>query len=194
MSTLHETQLANQKTELGFWLYLMTDLMLFASLFAAFMVLRVGTNGGSSGVDIFNPQYALLETFVLLASSLSCGIALISARFGKLKPAVIYLVITMLLGASFLFLEIREFALLVLEGNSAASSAFLSAFFTLVATHGLHILIGLVWAGALLYSITKKGLQPRVLHKFGLFALFWHFLDIVWIFIFSVVYLIGGLS
>lgn len=183
-----------EKAELGFWLYLMTDIMLFASLFATFIVLKPGTNGGVAGTDILDPSYALIETFVLLASSVTCGLALIAARFKKPVQSLGFLLATILLGFIFLGLELREFATLVGEGNSWQASAFLSAFFTLVATHGFHILVGLLWASVLFFRITTRGLDGNMLRKFGLFALFWHFLDIVWIFIFSVVYLIGGVS
>lgn len=193
-SQRHDLREKHEKAELGFWLYLMTDVMLFASLFATFIVLKPGTNGSATGADILDPSYALIETFVLLASSVTCGLALIAARFKKTSQSLGFLLATILLGLVFLGLELREFATLVSEGHSWQVSAFLSAFFTLVATHGFHIFIGLVWASVLFVRILAKGMDDNALRKFSLFALFWHFLDIVWIFIFSVVYLIGGLS
>ena len=183
-----------EKSELGFWLYLMTDIMLFASLFATFIVLKNSTNMGVTGHDILEPGYALIETFVLLASSVTCGLALISARFKKRGQTLGFLLATIILGVTFLALELHEFAGLVADGNSWRASAFLSGFFTLVATHGLHILIGLIWASVLYFAMVRRGMETNAVRKFSLFALFWHFLDIVWIFIFSVVYLIGGLS
>lgn len=190
----HELREKQEKAELGFWIYLMTDVMLFASLFATFIVLLPGTNGGVTGADILDPSYALIETFILLASSVTCGLALIAARFKKTSQSLGLLLGTILLGFVFLGLELSEFATLVSDGHSWQASAFLSAFFTLVATHGFHILIGLAWASILFFRIVLKGMDDNALRKLGLFTLFWHFLDVVWIFIFSVVYLIGGVS
>lgn len=180
------------KAELGFWLYLMTDLMLFASLFATFVVLQGGTNGGPSGQDIFNLDYVMVQTFLLLLSSVTSGLALVAAKFGKIKQMIVFLIVTILLGMGFLGLELAEFATLVSEGHSWTHSAFLSSFFTLVGTHGLHIFIGLIWAVTLLVVSLKQGLSTNRLRKLGLFTMFWHFLDLVWIFIFTIVYVIGG--
>lgn len=185
---LHKKETA----ELGFWLYLMTDIMLFGGLFATFMVLRHNTNGGVDGHELFDTKYALIETFVLLGSSLMCGLALLSAKYKKPKEAKIYLGITLVLGAAFLAMELYEFWSFVQEGHSWQASAFLSAFFTLVGTHGLHITIGLIWGIVLLYTIFKRGFTENLMRKLGLFTVFWHFLELVWIFIFTVVYLIGG--
>lgn len=177
---------------LGFWIYLMTDLMLFASLFATFMVLRGNTAGGPGAGEIFNMPYVLVETFVLLYSSLMAGLAFVSAKFDKLKAATVYLVLTLLFGSIFLFLELYEFTQMVSEGHSWTVSAFLSSYFTLVGTHGLHILVGLLWGGILLVKILRGKWNEHTVRKLGLFVVFWHFLELVWIFIFSVVYLIGG--
>lgn len=177
---------------LGFWIYLMTDLMLFASLFATFMVLRGNTAGGPAASEIFSMPYVLVETFVLLYSSLMAGLAFVSAKFGKLKAATIYLVLTLIFGAIFLFLELYEFTQMVAEGHSWTASAFLSSYFTLVGTHGLHILVGLLWGGILLVKILRGKWNEHTVRKLGLFVVFWHFLELVWIFIFSIVYLIGG--
>lgn len=187
-------QLRQEKTELGFWLYLMTDIMLFASLFATFYILRANTNGGASGMTLFDPTYALAETLILLASSVTGGIAFVSMRFSKERQALWLLAATIVLGVAFLMLELREFIQFASEGNSWTMSAFLSGFFTLVGTHGLHILVGLIWASTLFQAFVTKGSSQHLVRKFGLFTLFWHFLDVVWIFIFSVVYLIGGTS
>ena len=178
-----------EKAEFGFWMYLMTDIILFASLFATYMVLRNNTAGGETGSELFDPTYALAETVILLMSSFTCGIAALAMRFKKKDLAVGMLSATFLLGAAFIFLELREFIQLVSEGQSWQVSAFLSSFFTLVATHGLHITIGLIWGSVMLWYIFKKGVNANSLRKFTLFSLFWHFLDLVWIFIFTIVYL-----
>jgi len=191
---MNELAARADKTNFGFWIYLMTDMVLFASLFATFMILKDATAGGVSGHDILDPSYALAETIILLTSSVTCGIASAAYRFKKIDLAKILLFVTILLGVSFLTLELHEFIKLATEGNSWQASAFLSGFFTLVATHGLHISIGLIWAITLFYAILQRGADENLTRKVGLFALFWHFLDIVWIFIFAVVYLIGGLS
>lgn len=182
----------NQLRELGFWTYLMTDIMLFASLFATFMILRGATNGGPGGHELLDINYGLTETFVLLASSLTCGLTLISVRFTKRIQALIFLTVTIVLGGYFLGLEIHEFAQLIADGHGPSTSAFLSSFFTLVGTHGFHILVGLIWAITLVVLLIKRGISSNLLRRFGLFALFWHFLELVWIFIFTVVYIIGG--
>jgi len=182
----------SQIATLGLWIYLMTDLMLFASLFATFMVLRNNTACGPAAADIFNMPYILIETLVLLFSSLMCGSAFVSAKFGRLRDMRMYLGLTILFGAVFLGMELYEFSQLVGEGHSWSVSAFLSSYFTLVGTHGLHIAVGLLWAGILLVRLLARPSESNSLRKLGLFVVFWHFLELVWIFIFSVVYLIGG--
>lgn len=178
-----------EKTEFGFWLYLMTDIILFASLFATYMILRPNVNGGPSAAELLDPTYALMETLLLLTSSFTCGLAALALRYKRIRLAVGMLLGTLGLGAGFLALELYEFAELVHHGHTWAESAFLSAFFTLVGTHGLHILFGLIWGGVMLGYILKKGSTANSMRKFTLFSLFWHFLDLVWIFIFTIVYL-----
>lgn len=178
-----------EKTELGFWLYLMTDIILFASLFATYMILRPNVAGGPGAANLLDPSYALIETIVLLTSSFTCGIAVLALRFKRVTLAIGMLVTTLLLGLTFLSLELYEFAELVHEGHSWRQSAFLSAFFTLVATHGLHITFGLIWGGVMVHYVAKKNRTAHSLRKMTLFSLFWHFLDLVWIFIFTIVYL-----
>lgn len=178
-----------EKAELGFWLYLMTDIILFASLFATYMVLRPSTAGGPSAADLLDPGYALIETIVLLTSSFTCGIAILALRFKYVRIAVAALGVTMLLGGIFLGLELSEFAELIRDGHTWQQSAFLSGFFTLVATHGLHITFGLLWAGVMASYVWKRGSTANSVRKLTLFSLFWHFLDLVWIFIFTIVYL-----
>jgi len=179
------------KTTFGFWLYLMTDCMLFASLFATFAVLRTATANGPSGQEIFELPVALAETLILLTSSFTCGLALLAMKQGNMRQMLINFAMTYALGVAFLTIEISEFSKLIAEGHSPAQSAFLSAFFTLVGTHGLHILTGLIWLFVMVVVLTKRGLTAKLTRQITLFGLFWHFLDLVWIFIFTVVYLLG---
>lgn len=181
------------KTVLGFWVYIMTDCVLFASLFATFVVLRNNTFGGPSGAELFSLPFVLTETLILLTSSFACGLALLAAKAGNKRLSLSWLAITFLLGVAFLSLELSEFTHLINEGNSWRRSGFLSAFFTLVGTHGLHILTGLVWLSLLVVQILRKGMRHDTLRQLTLFSIFWHFLDVVWIFIFTVVYLMGAI-
>lgn len=176
---------------LGFWIYLMTDCVLFATLFATFAVLRNATAGGPSGSELFSLPFVLLETIILLVSSFTVGLGLLAARAGKKRRSLAYLFITMLLGILFLSLELGEFAKLLQEGHGWQRSAFLSAFFTLVGTHGLHITAGLIWMVTLIVQIFRNGISSINLHRLTMVAMFWHFLDVVWIFIFTIVYLFG---
>jgi cytochrome o ubiquinol oxidase subunit 3 len=181
------------KTTSGFWLYLMTDCILFASLFATYVVLHGNTASGPSGADIFQMPTVLAETFILLTSSFACGIALLAMKQGKTKQMIGWLAVTYLLGVAFLTIELTEFSGLVAEGHSWQQSAFLSAFFTLVGTHGAHIFVGLLWLLVLSFVLFKRGLTEKLKRQFALFGLFWHFLDVIWIFIFTVVYLMGAI-
>jgi cytochrome o ubiquinol oxidase subunit 3 len=179
---------------IGFWIYLMTDVLLFASLFATFAVLRNSTFGGPSGADIFNLPFVLVETMVLLTSSFTVGLAVLAAQRGYKKQTLIWLGLTFLLGIVFLVFELSEFSHLATEGNSWQRSGFLSAFFTLVGTHGLHIIVGLLWMLVMMIRLWRFNLKKTDLNRLALLGLFWHFLDVIWIFIFSVVYLIGSMS
>lgn len=181
----------NQRTAFGFWVYLMTDCILFAALFATYAVLHNNTNGGPNGRALFNLPYVLAETLILLTSSFSCGLALLALQRHSRRWLLLFLVITFGLGASFLGLELREFHHLANEGNSWQRSGFLSAFFTLVGTHGVHITVGLIWLAVLFQQTVKRGLTVQLSRKIQLFSMFWHFLDVVWIFIFTIVYLLG---
>lgn len=185
----HQQEFA--KTTLGFWVYLMTDCVLFASLFATYAVLRNGTAGGPTGADIFELDFVLTETLLLLTSSLTSGLALVGIRTGNKRMVGLMLAATFVLGAAFLFMELSEFTKLATEGHSWQASAFLSAFFTLVGTHGLHISVGLLWILALARSLVTRGITNAFHKRLALFSLFWHFLDIIWIFIFTLVYLLG---
>ena len=189
----HEVELVakRERSQLGFWLYLMTDLMLFTSLFATFMVLRHGVNGGPSGQEIFSLGFVLIETIILLTSSYMCGLANLAIHANRFKEFVVYLASMIALGIAFLCMELTEFGHLIAEGYDWTHSAFLSSFFTLVGTHGLHIAIGLLWAGVLIWAMYRQGRHEDLKRKFSLFAIFWHFLDVVWIFIFTIVYIMG---
>lgn len=180
------------KTPFGFWVYIMTDCVLFATLFATYAVLRDNTFGGPSGADIFSMPFVLTETLILLTSSFTCGLAMLATHRNDKRQVVLWFIITMLLGIAFLTMELSEFRHLAHEGNSWRRSGFLSAFFTLVSTHGLHITIGLLWMGTLVTQIYRRGLTAAIASRLTLVSLFWHFLDIVWIFIFTVVYLMGA--
>lgn len=191
MSEESEKTVLLNRTSVGFWLYLMTDCILFATLFVTYVVLRGATAQGPGGQEIFEMPVALAETLILLTSSFTCGMALIAMKEKKIGQMYMALAATYILGASFLLIELSEFAKFVAEGHSWQQSAFLSAFFTLVGTHGLHILTGLIWLLVLVYALTRKGLTEKVVRQMTLFGMFWHFLDLVWIFIFTVVYLMG---
>jgi cytochrome o ubiquinol oxidase subunit 3 len=182
------------KTTLGFWVYLMTDCVLFASLFATYAVLRGGTAGGPSGAELFELDFVFIETVLLLVSSLTSGLALLGIRTGNRRFIFTMLGLTFALGAGFLGMELFEFSKLVAEGNSWQTSAFLSSYFTLVGTHGLHIAIGLLWLLVLARSLWTRGITNTFHKRLTMFSLFWHFLDIIWIFIFTLVYLLGAVS
>ncbi len=180
---------ANDRAMFGFWVYLMTDLLMFAVLFAVYAVLHGNTLGGPSDKDLFSLPLALKETLILLTSSFTCGIGMIAARRGDKKQVLAWFGVTFVLGLMFLSLELSEFAEFIHEGHTMQSNAFLSSFFTLVGTHGLHITSGLLWMAITMAYVLKRGLNSQMLRKLAMLSLFWHFLDIVWIFIFTVVYL-----
>lgn len=181
------------KTVLGFWVYLMSDCLLFGTLFATYAVLHPSTFGGPTSRELFSLPLAFAETLILLASSITCGLALLSAVRSRLSHVMVWLAVTALLGAVFLALEIHEFTHLVHTGNSWTRSAFLSAFFTLVGTHGLHISVGLLWVLVMIGQLAAQGITVNTFRRLVVFGLFWHFLDLIWIFIFTFVYLLGVL-
>jgi cytochrome o ubiquinol oxidase subunit III len=184
----HEVEV-NDRVMFGFWVYLMTDLLMFAVLFATYAVLQGNTLGGETGRELFSLPLALAETLLLLSSSFTVGIAMVMARQGKKAKTLLWFGITFALGLAFLGLELMEFAEFIHEGHTLKSNAFLSAFFVLVGTHGLHITSGLLWMAISLIFVMKRGLNQHMVRKLAMLSLFWHFLDIVWIFIFSIVYL-----
>ena len=185
---------ASAKTLYGFWLYIMTDCILFASLFATYAVLRNNTFGGPNGEVLFSLPFVLAETLILLTSSFTCGLGILAVRKKRKNLVLALFSITFLLGCAFLGLELHEFRQLAIEGNSWRRSGFLSAFFTLVGTHGLHITSGLIWMATLLVRLDRQGFRSNTLKRFTMLSVFWHFLDIVWIFIFSIVYLMGVIN
>lgn len=183
----------SSKTIFGFWVYLMTDCVLFASLFATYAVLQGNTFGGPDGRELFSMPFVLTETIILLTSSFTAGLALLAMQSRNKQQVLLWLAVTFALGVAFLSMEISEFAQLIAEGNSWQRSGFLSAFFTLVATHGLHIATGLLWLLVVFAQVIRKGFTASSVQRITLFSLFWHFLDVVWIFIFTIVYLMGAL-
>ena len=186
----HEEE-ANQRVMFGFWVYLMTDLLMFAVLFAVYAVLHGRTEGGPGGSELFSQPLALTETLLLLTSSFTCGIGMYAARRGNKNQVLAWFSVTFLLGVAFLSLEMKEFAELIGEGYTMSSNAFLSSFFVLVGTHGAHIISGLLWMLVTLLFVLVRGLNGPLVRKLALLSLFWHFLDIVWIFIFTIVYLMA---
>jgi cytochrome o ubiquinol oxidase subunit III len=193
-NTLTVEQNDTNKTIFGFWVYIMTDCVLFASLFATYAVLHNNTAGGPGAAELFSMPFVLAETLILLTSSYTAGLAMLSAHRGKINGVLVWFAVTFLLGAAFLGLELHEFSSLVAEGNSWRESGFLSGFFTLVGTHGLHITTGLIWMIVLLTQVVKKGLAGNTVKRLTLLSMFWHFLDVVWIFIFTIVYMLGAIS
>ena len=179
------------KTVLGFWMYLMTDCILFGTLFATYAVLHDQTFGGPSSHEIFSLDTAFIETMILLFSSVTCGFAMLSALRSAKTRVITWLVVSFLLGASFIAMELHEFNHLVQTGNIWSRSAFLSSFFTLVGTHGLHVSIGLFWMAVMMVQVFWFGINVDTFRRLVVFSLFWHFLDLVWIFIFTFVYLMG---
>jgi len=176
----------------GFWLFLLSDIIIFAALFAAYAVLSKHTDGGPSGTQLFDTRHVLIETACLLASSFTCGVMMIALDRRSLLGTYCWAILTALLGGTFLWLEVSEFGDLVHGGTGPTRSAFLSSFFTLVGTHGLHVTLGIVWLLVMMIQVFTLGFRPMVLTRMLCFSLFWHALDIVWIGVFSIVYLGAG--
>jgi cytochrome o ubiquinol oxidase subunit III len=182
---------AFSRTVLGFWMYLMTDCILFATLFATYAIAHSNTFGGPSANQLFSLSLSFAETMVLLASSFTCGMGVLAACRQRKLAVLIWLALTLLLGLSFVGLELGEFTHFVQEGHSWRVSAFLSSFFTLVGTHGLHVSIGSLWLAVVIGQIVVHGFTIDTFRRLVCFSMFWHFLDLVWIFIFTFVYLMG---
>jgi len=176
----------------GFWLFLLSDIVMFSAFFAAWAVLARSTAGGPSGRDLFEPSRVAAETALLLASSFTCGLSALATRARSLVWTELALLATGLLGAAFLVLEAQEFAGLVARGAGPQRSAFLSAFFALVGCHGLHVAAGLLWLGTMMAQIPVKGFRATLERRMLCFNLFWHTLDIIWVGLFTVVYLLGA--
>lgn len=191
---MRETLAKTDKTLFGFWVYLMTDIVLFATLFATFLVLRDATAGGPSSEELFSMPFVLAETLILLTSSFTAGLAMLAAHNKDRAKTLAWFGVTFVLGFMFLSLELSEFYNLVHEGHGWGASAFMSAFFTLVGTHGLHITFGLIWMATLMFKLYRSGFAGNSLKRLTMLSLFWHFLDIIWIFIFTIVYLMGEVN
>ncbi|SDG34295.1 cytochrome aa3 quinol oxidase subunit 3 [Fontibacillus panacisegetis] len=181
----------NSNRIFGFWIFLGAEIVLFATLFAVYFTLWTRTGNGPSAEEIFEIGPVLIETFLLLTSSFTIGLAINAMRLGLKKPMMIFFIITLILGLGFLGVEIMEFVTYVHEGATLQTSAFLSSLFVLLGTHGAHVTLGLLWGGGLLIQIKREGFTLDTANKSFIFSLYWHFLDVVWIFIFSFVYLKG---
>jgi len=180
-------------TLLGFWIYLMSDALIFATLFATFGVLGSSFAGGPTPRELFDLSLVALNTGILLVSALTCGLAMISLHAGKPGAVRLWLIITALLGIAFVGIELNEFRDLIAEGATPQRSSYLSAFFTLVGTHGLHVTFGVIWILVMLVQIGQRGLHPDNRRRLLCLSMFWHFLDVIWVGVFTFVYLLGVL-
>ena len=177
----------------GFWLFVLSDMVLFSALFATYASLAHATDGGPTSNELFDRNLVAIETLALLLSSFNCGLAMIVAKRGNMVWTQVWLVVTGLLGLVFLSIELYEFATMVAEGAGPQRSAFLSSFFTLVGCHGAHVTAGLLWLGTMMAQIWAKGFRQDIVRRLLCFSVFWHALDIIWVAIFTIVYLIGTL-
>jgi cytochrome o ubiquinol oxidase subunit III len=195
IGTAHNEEVAHPDTvalqTFGFWLYLMSDLIIFATLFATFAVLGRNYANGPTGKEFFDLPYLLGETMFLLFSSVTYGLVMLAVHDGKKQWVLSGLAVTFLLGLGFVSLEINEFHGLIAAGFGPDRSAFLSSFFTLIGTHGAHVTFGLIWMAVMIGQVAVKGLTSPVQSRLMRLSMFWHFLDIIWIGIFSIVYLMG---
>ncbi|MBP9841106.1 MAG: cytochrome c oxidase subunit 3 [Simkaniaceae bacterium] len=179
------------KTILGFWIYLLTDFMMFGALFATYAVLMGGTYGGPTARDLFCLPFTLTQTLILLVGGLTAGLGEIVAKKGKKEATLILFGLTFLLGLAFMGMELTEFTALTRRGADWQASAFLSAYFTLVGTHGIHVIFGLLWILVFMIPVYRSGLTDVSLRRITCLRMFWQFLNVVWVFIFSLVYLLG---
>lgn len=190
----HETEHnVTDTTVFGFWVYILTDCMLFAGLFAAYAVLHTGTYASPSIKEITSLPFILAETLILLTSSFTCGLGMLAVQSKNKKMVLALFGATLILGLSFVGMELTEFSSLIREGSGPQQSAFLSSFFTLVGTHGLHVALGSLWMIVLMAQVFHRGVTPFTARRLTCLSMFWHFLDIIWIFIFTLVYLMGAL-
>ena len=178
----------------GFWLFILSDMVLFSALFATYATLVHATDGGPTTNQLFDRNLVAIETMALLLSSFVCGLALITAKRKNMLWTQAWLLVTGFLGLVFLSIELYEFANMIGEGAGPQRSAFLSSFFTLVGCHGAHVAAGLLWLGTMMAQIWAKGFQQHIVRRMLCFSIFWHALDIIWVAIFTIVYLIGTLS
>ncbi len=177
----------------GFWIFLLSDIVMFSALFATYAVLQGATAGGPTGKQLFDLDNVAVETVCLLLSSFSCGLMMVAAGAQSRLWTQVGLLVTGLLGAAFLALELREFIDMAQHGASPQRSAFLTAFFTLVGCHGAHVTAGLLWLGTMMAQVWAKGFRPTIQHRLLCFSLFWHALDIIWVALFTIVYLLGAI-
>lgn len=192
--TEDEHEHSGGSTMLGFWLYLMSDCLVFAVLFATFGVLGRNYAAGPSGADLFDLRLVAVNTTMLLLSSITYGFAMLAMDKGRQAAMQAWLVVTGLFGLAFLAIELYEFAHMIHEGATPMRSAFLSSFFTLVGTHGLHVTFGLIWLTVLMVQVRRRGLIEANRRRLMCLSMFWHFLDVVWIGVFTFVYLMGVLK
>ncbi len=183
----------NQMKIFGFWVFLGAEIMLFATLFSVYFALENRPGSGPTGHEIFELPPVLIETFVLLTSSFLIGLGVHAMRLGRKKAMMVFYCLTLLLGLVFLGVEINEFLTYIHEGATITTSGFMSALMTLLGTHGAHVTFGFLWGSSILMQVKKHGLNAKTANKAFIFSLYWHFLDVVWIFIFSFVYLKGVL-
>jgi cytochrome o ubiquinol oxidase subunit 3 len=176
----------------GFWIFLLSDIIMFSGLFAAYAVLSENTASGPTGRELFSLHNVFIETACLLFSSYTCGLGALSAERHHRERFYVFATLTFILGAAFLFIEVSEFAGMVSKGAGPSRSAFLSSFFTLVGMHGAHVTSGLLWLVYMVAQVVVKGLRPHVLRRLLCFSLFWHALDIIWVGVFTLVYLMGA--
>jgi cytochrome o ubiquinol oxidase subunit 3 len=177
----------------GFWLFVLSDMVLFSALFATYAALSHATDGGPNSNQLFDRNLVAVETIALLVSSFVCGLAMIAAKRRSMMWTQIWLLVTGLLGLIFLGIELTEFAIMIGEGAGPQRSAFLSAFFTLVGCHGAHVTAGLMWIGTMMAQLWAKGFRQDIVRRLLCLSIFWHALDIIWVAIFTIVYLIGTL-
>jgi cytochrome aa3 quinol oxidase subunit III len=187
----HEHHEDQDRYVLGFWVFLASDLVLFASIIATYFVLRTHTDGGPTAAELFEIPLFTLETILLLTSSFTCGLAMHAMRNNRLNAMIGWIAATIVLGLAFVGIEASEFVKYVAEGATMQRSAFLSGFYTLLGTHGLHVCLGMVWLSSVMVQLKRQSINPTTARKFTNAGLYWHFLDVVWILIFTLVYLVG---